>query len=250
MRLIGSRNSRPSCQTRPSRRPRGEQTLAASSETVKNLSNQPAGVLTALAEIRAGDTTTAEVIDAWLAPVPNLCESVLAWLDGSAEAAGGSLDSGPGSCLRESGGAARAGVSTRCDELRGSPEGGHNPKERAARRNRTRRAQARHFAGGQQAQGARTDRGREKGNRHRADHQKVLGLDRTYVTRLVRDQFAQESGESPPAEDYLDDKGGVKGQLRHRPSLLGAVSQVPVTKVLSEGNRAHSAWRALYGGHV
>jgi ABC-type dipeptide/oligopeptide/nickel transport system ATPase subunit len=218
---------------------KAEQTLAASSETVKNLSNQPAGVLTALAEIRAGDTTTAEVIDAWLAPVPNLCESVLAWLDGSAEAAGGSLDSGPGSMLGEKAEGLRERasaldatsfaealkvVTTQKNELQGAIAlVEHKPAILQEASRLKVRAQI-------EAAKKATDTG--------PITRKSSDLTRTYVTRLVRDQFAQESESLRLRRITLDDKGGVKGQLRHRPSLLGAVSQVPVTKVLSEGEQS------------
>lgn len=66
---------------------------------------------------------------------------------------------------------------------------------------------------------------------------KASDLTRNHVTRDVRDQFTRESDRLRLAQITLDDTRGVKGKLLHRPALLGAAREAPVTKVFSEGEQ-------------
>jgi hypothetical protein len=66
---------------------------------------------------------------------------------------------------------------------------------------------------------------------------KCTALTRSHVTTLVRDQFTRESDRLHLERVTLDDLGGQKGKLRHKPALLGAKMPKPVTQVLSEGEQ-------------
>lgn len=66
---------------------------------------------------------------------------------------------------------------------------------------------------------------------------KVSELTRKHVTETVKDRFTRESERLHLERITLADVGGQKGQLRHRPQLLGAEHSAAVTKVLSEGEQ-------------
>lgn len=66
---------------------------------------------------------------------------------------------------------------------------------------------------------------------------KASDLTRDHVTREVRDQFTRESERLRLQRITLDDTGGVKGKLLHRPALLGVARQTSVSKVFSEGEQ-------------
>lgn len=63
-------------------------------------------------------------------------------------------------------------------------------------------------------------------------------LTRTYVNDRVNDQFARETDRLGLENVKLEDRGGGKGKLRHKPALLGAtLSTKTVRDVLSEGEQ-------------
>jgi energy-coupling factor transporter ATP-binding protein EcfA2 len=62
-------------------------------------------------------------------------------------------------------------------------------------------------------------------------------LTRSHVTTIVRDRFTRESEQLRLERITLNDAGGKKGKLRHRPALLGATGGESVEKVFSEGEQ-------------
>ena len=66
---------------------------------------------------------------------------------------------------------------------------------------------------------------------------KAADLTRDYVTSVIRDRFTRESDRLKLERVTLEDIGGRKGSLRHQPAFVGAVQQVELTKVLSEGEQ-------------
>lgn len=65
-----------------------------------------------------------------------------------------------------------------------------------------------------------------------------IALTRTYVNEQVNDRFSRESDRLGLERVKLDDKGGGKGKLRHKPGLLGAtLTTKNVRDVLSEGEQ-------------
>jgi hypothetical protein len=65
-----------------------------------------------------------------------------------------------------------------------------------------------------------------------------IALTRTYVNEQVNDRFSRESDRLGLEHVKLDDKGGGKGKLRHKPALLGAtLTTKTVRDVLSEGEQ-------------
>lgn len=67
--------------------------------------------------------------------------------------------------------------------------------------------------------------------------QKATALTRSHVTTLVRDRFTRESDRLRLERVTLEDTGGHKGRLQHRPAFVGAVQQAAIAKVLSEGEQ-------------
>lgn len=66
----------------------------------------------------------------------------------------------------------------------------------------------------------------------------AIALTRTYVNELVNDRFSRESDQLGLEHVKLDDKGGGKARLRHKPALLGAtLATKNVRDVLSEGEQ-------------
>lgn len=67
---------------------------------------------------------------------------------------------------------------------------------------------------------------------------KSMALTRAHVTERVKEHFAKECTLLGLSHVTLDDKGGGKGKLRHKPALLGAtLSTKTVREVLSEGEQ-------------
>ena len=66
---------------------------------------------------------------------------------------------------------------------------------------------------------------------------KATALTRSHVTTLVRDRFTRESDRLRLERVTLEDTGGQKGRLQHRPTFVGAVQQPAMAKVLSEGEQ-------------
>jgi len=66
---------------------------------------------------------------------------------------------------------------------------------------------------------------------------KCTTLMRTYVTEAVVTRFEDECRDLKLNRITLNDSGGSKGRLRHRPTLCGAVGSARVTEVLSEGEQ-------------
>jgi hypothetical protein len=65
-----------------------------------------------------------------------------------------------------------------------------------------------------------------------------IALTRIYVNEQVNDRFSRESDRLGLEHVKLDDKGGGKGKLRHKPALLGAtLTTKTVRDVLSEGEQ-------------
>ena len=62
-------------------------------------------------------------------------------------------------------------------------------------------------------------------------------LTRAHVTTVVRDRFTRESERLNVDRVTLKDTGGHKGRLHHKPTFVGAVQDVPMPKVLSEGEQ-------------
>jgi hypothetical protein len=67
--------------------------------------------------------------------------------------------------------------------------------------------------------------------------QKATALTKSLVTDLVRDQFTRETERLKLRRITIDPTAGVKGRLKHKPALLGAALQRPVTEVFSEGEQ-------------
>lgn len=66
---------------------------------------------------------------------------------------------------------------------------------------------------------------------------KSTELTRTYVTTSVQDRFSRESDRLGVERVTLQDSGGRKGQLLHRPAFLAAEMQADLPRVLSEGEQ-------------
>ena len=66
---------------------------------------------------------------------------------------------------------------------------------------------------------------------------KATALTRSHVTTLVRDRFTRESDRLRLERVTLEDTGGQKGRLQHRPAFVGAIQQAAMAKVLSEGEQ-------------
>ena len=66
---------------------------------------------------------------------------------------------------------------------------------------------------------------------------KSTELARAHVTSLVRDRFTRESDRLKLERVTLEDTGGHKGRLLHRPAFLGAAQRTEMTRVLSEGEQ-------------
>jgi energy-coupling factor transporter ATP-binding protein EcfA2 len=66
---------------------------------------------------------------------------------------------------------------------------------------------------------------------------KSTELVREHVTALVRDRFTRESDRLKLERVTLQDVGGQKGQLRHRPAFLGAAQSADMARVLSQGEQ-------------
>lgn len=66
---------------------------------------------------------------------------------------------------------------------------------------------------------------------------KSTELVRAHVTALIRDRFTRESDRLHLERITLEDFGGHKGQLMHRPAFLGASQRAPMARVLSEGEQ-------------
>lgn len=65
-----------------------------------------------------------------------------------------------------------------------------------------------------------------------------IELTRTHVNEVVNDRFSRESDRLGLERVKLDDKGGGKGKLRHKPALLGAtLATKTVRDILSEGEQ-------------
>jgi energy-coupling factor transporter ATP-binding protein EcfA2 len=66
---------------------------------------------------------------------------------------------------------------------------------------------------------------------------KATDLARDHVTAIIRDRFTRESHDLKLEKVTLEDVGGKKGQLRHRPTFLGATQTADIAEVLSEGEQ-------------
>jgi energy-coupling factor transporter ATP-binding protein EcfA2 len=66
---------------------------------------------------------------------------------------------------------------------------------------------------------------------------KSADLTRDYVTSVIRDRFTRESDRLRLERVTLEDIGGRKGTLHHQPAFVGAVQEVEMTRVLSEGEQ-------------
>jgi energy-coupling factor transporter ATP-binding protein EcfA2 len=66
---------------------------------------------------------------------------------------------------------------------------------------------------------------------------KSTELTRAYVTANVQDRFSRESDRLGVERVTLQDSGGRKGQLRHRPAFLSAHVRAELPRVLSEGEQ-------------
>lgn len=66
---------------------------------------------------------------------------------------------------------------------------------------------------------------------------KSTELTRTYATTSVQDRFSRESDRLGVERVTLQDSGGHKGQLLHRPTFLAAQMRADLPRVLSEGEQ-------------
>ena len=66
---------------------------------------------------------------------------------------------------------------------------------------------------------------------------KATDLTRSHVTTLVRDRFTRESDRLRLERVTLEDTGGQKGRLQHRPAFVGAIQEPAMARVLSEGEQ-------------
>lgn len=66
---------------------------------------------------------------------------------------------------------------------------------------------------------------------------KAATLTRTHVTAVVTDRFTRESQKLNVDRVTLKDTGGSKGRLHHQPAFIEAVQDVPMRRVLSEGEQ-------------
>ena len=66
---------------------------------------------------------------------------------------------------------------------------------------------------------------------------KAAELTRSHVTTVVRDRFTRESERLNVDRVTLKDTGGHKGRLHHQPAFVGAVQDVSMPRVLSEGEQ-------------
>jgi energy-coupling factor transporter ATP-binding protein EcfA2 len=66
---------------------------------------------------------------------------------------------------------------------------------------------------------------------------KSTDLTRDYVTSVIRDRFTRESDRLRLERVTLEDIGGRKGTLHHQPAFVGAVQEVEMSRVLSEGEQ-------------
>lgn len=66
---------------------------------------------------------------------------------------------------------------------------------------------------------------------------KATALTRTYVTTVVTDRFTRESQKLNVDRVTLKDTGGYKGRLHHQPAFIEAIQDVPMRRVLSEGEQ-------------
>lgn len=66
---------------------------------------------------------------------------------------------------------------------------------------------------------------------------KATELTRAHVTSIIRDRFTRESDRLKLERVTIEDIGGQKGQLRHRPAFVGAVQHPSMDHVLSEGEQ-------------
>lgn len=74
-----------------------------------------------------------------------------------------------------------------------------------------------------------------------------VALTRTHVNEQVNDRFSRESDRLGLEHVKLDDKGGDKGKLRHKPALLGAtLATKTVREVLSEGEQTALGLAGLF----
>jgi hypothetical protein len=214
-----------------------EQTLTSSRQSIVVLSQLPSALLAAIAKVRLADAALADTVDAWTDSARNRCQSIVAWLDGT-EDQPTALDAGPGKMLADrvqdlknqaTGVDASSFADTlhftsiRVAELQGIIALASN-KEAITQEVARLQIQAKIKS----AKGM-TDTG--------SITRKCSEFTRDHVTRQVRDQFTRESERLYLRRITLDDIGGVKDQLRHRPTLLGAATKAPVKKVLSEGEQ-------------
>ncbi|MGH3788908.1 MAG: AAA family ATPase [Pseudonocardiaceae bacterium] len=214
-----------------------EQTLTSSRQSVVVLSQPPPTVLAAIAKVRIADAVLADTVDAWTDGARKRCQSIVAWLDGT-EDQPTALDTGLGKMLTDRARQLKAqataidasnfadtlhSTSTGVAELQGVIALASNKdvisQEVARLQIRAQIESAKRL----------TDTG--------PITRKCSDLTREHVTRQVRDQFTRESERLHLRRITLDDIGGVKGQLLHRPALLGAAKKAPVKKVLSEGEQ-------------
>jgi len=66
---------------------------------------------------------------------------------------------------------------------------------------------------------------------------KATALIKSQVTDLVRDRFTRETEQFRLRRITINPTAGVKGRLKHQPSLMGAAVRRPVTEVFSEGEQ-------------
>lgn len=215
-----------------------EQSLAAARRSIEGHAQTPAGIATTLERIRAADAALANTVASWMGQAAEQAAATASWLDGAINEQPAAVAMGPADTLeeraqqlREQAAAINTNtfaeqvqtVSQRVAALEGQIALGSGKDAITAEvRRLQRRARI-------EAAKKATDTG--------AITRKSSELTRNHVTREVRDQFTRESERLRLRRITLDDTGGMKGRLLHRPALLGATRPVAVSKVLSEGEQ-------------
>jgi hypothetical protein len=215
-----------------------ERVLATSRQSVQASSQLPTYLITALAVIRAADAALADRIDEWTATGAARATAAVIWLDGAADEPPAPVTERPGASLSERAMQVREQAST-IDATTFTRQLQAASEHVATLQGQIALQASRTVIQGEVQRLKQRTRieGAKKATDTGAITRKSSDLTRDYVTREVRDQFTRESERLRLRRITLDQTGGVKGQLLHRPALLGAVRAVRVTRVLSEGEQ-------------
>jgi hypothetical protein len=227
---------------------KAEADLAATRKVVAELvSSLPASVASAQARAVSAGEDDAEVARIWMETATERLKSVVAYLDGGADAMPEPLDPGPAAALRARAAELR-NAAVEIDANSFAEQLGACSKSAAKLQGQVTLASA------VSAVMAEFDRLKSKAKIEAAKRatdtgaitRKASELTRDYVTREVRDQFTRESERLRLRRTTLNDTSSKKGRLLHRPALLGASGGASVCKVLSEGEQTALGLSGLF----